>query len=136
MVTAGGASVGERDLVRSVLGEHGFELDFWQIAMRPGKPLMFGRIHGVPMLGLPGNPVSVGVCAVLFVRAAIRALLGMDPVAAGGAGDPGSASGGQRPPPGLPARARRLARGRPPRGASGAQAGQLDAGGLRARRRA
>jgi molybdopterin molybdotransferase len=79
VVTAGGASVGERDLVRSVLGEHGFELDFWQIAMRPGKPLMFGRIRGVPMLGLPGNPVSAGVCAILFVRAAIRALLGMDP---------------------------------------------------------
>jgi molybdopterin molybdotransferase len=79
VVTAGGASVGERDLVRSVLAEHGFELDFWQIAMRPGKPLMFGRIQGVPMLGLPGNPVSAGVCAILFVRAAIRALLGMDP---------------------------------------------------------
>jgi molybdopterin molybdotransferase len=79
VVTAGGASVGERDLVRSVLGEHGFELEFWQIAMRPGKPLMFGRIKGVPMLGLPGNPVSAGVCAILFVRAAIRALLGMDP---------------------------------------------------------
>jgi molybdopterin molybdotransferase len=79
VVTAGGASVGERDLVRSVLGEHGLELDFWQIAMRPGKPLMSGRIRGVPMLGLPGNPVSAGVCAILFVRAAIRALLGMDP---------------------------------------------------------
>ena len=79
VVTAGGASVGERDLVRSVLAEHGFELDFWQIAMRPGKPLLFGRIQGVPMFGLPGNPVSAGVCAILFVRAAIRALLGMDP---------------------------------------------------------
>jgi len=79
VVTAGGASVGDHDLIRGVLGEHGFELDFWQIAMRPGKPLIFGRIHGVPMLGLPGNPVSAGVCAILFVRAAIRALLGMDP---------------------------------------------------------
>lgn len=79
VVTAGGASVGERDLVRAVLGEHGLELDFWQIAMRPGKPLMFGRIRGVPMLGLPGNPVSSGVCAILFVRAALRALLGIDP---------------------------------------------------------
>jgi molybdopterin molybdotransferase len=78
-VTVGGASVGERDLVRSVLGEHGLEIDFWQIAMRPGKPLMFGRIDGVPMLGLPGNPVSAGVCAVLFVRAVICALLGLDP---------------------------------------------------------
>jgi molybdopterin molybdotransferase len=79
VVTMGGASVGERDLVRGVLGEHGLVLDFWQIAMRPGKPLMFGRVHGVPLLGLPGNPVSVGVCAVLFVRAAICALLGIDP---------------------------------------------------------
>jgi molybdopterin molybdotransferase len=79
VVTLGGASVGERDLVRRVFGEQGLELDFWQIAMRPGKPLMFGRIHGVPLLGLPGNPVSVGVCAVLFVRAAIFVLLGLDP---------------------------------------------------------
>ena len=79
VVTMGGASVGERDLVRGVLGEHGLALDFWQIAMRPGKPLMFGRVHEVPLLGLPGNPVSVGVCAVLFVRAAICALLGLDP---------------------------------------------------------
>jgi molybdopterin molybdotransferase len=78
VVTVGGASVGERDLVRAVLGAHGLELDFWQIAMRPGKPLMFGRVHGVPLLGLPGNPVSAGVCAVLFVRAGIRALLGLD----------------------------------------------------------
>jgi molybdopterin molybdotransferase len=79
VVTLGGASVGERDLVRRVLGEHGLALDFWQIAMRPGKPLMFGRVHDVPLLGLPGNPVSAGVCAVLFVRAAICALLGLDP---------------------------------------------------------
>jgi molybdopterin molybdotransferase len=79
VVTMGGASVGERDLVRAVLGEHGLQLDFWQIAMRPGKPLMFGRIHDVPLLGLPGNPVSAGVCAVLFMRAAICALLGLDP---------------------------------------------------------
>jgi len=79
VVTLGGASVGERDLVRRVLGERGLALDFWQIAMRPGKPLMFGKIGGTPLLGLPGNPVSAGVCAVLFVRAAIAALLGLDP---------------------------------------------------------
>jgi molybdopterin molybdotransferase len=79
VVTLGGASVGERDLVRGVLGAHGLELDFWQIAMRPGKPLMFGRVRGVPLLGLPGNPVSAGVCAALFVRAAICVLLGLDP---------------------------------------------------------
>jgi molybdopterin molybdotransferase len=80
VVSVGGASVGERDLVRTVLGRHGLEIDFWQIAMRPGKPLMFGRIAGVPMLGVPGNPVSAGVCAVLFVRAVICALLGLDPL--------------------------------------------------------
>ena len=79
LVTLGGASVGERDLVQSVLGERGLELDFWRIAMRPGKPLMFGTIGGVPLLGLPGNPVSAGVCAVLFVRAVICVLLGLDP---------------------------------------------------------
>jgi molybdopterin molybdotransferase len=79
VVTLGGASVGEHDLVRSVLGERGLELDFWQVAMRPGKPLMFGAIHGVSLLGLPGNPVSAGVCAVLFVRAVIATLLGLDP---------------------------------------------------------
>jgi molybdopterin molybdotransferase len=79
VVTLGGASVGERDLVRAVLGEHGLAVDFWQIAMRPGKPLLFGRVREVPLLGLPGNPVSAGVCAVLFVRAAICVLLGLDP---------------------------------------------------------
>ncbi len=79
LVTLGGASVGERDLVRSALGARGLELDFWQIAMRPGKPLMFGTIGGVPLLGLPGNPVSAGVCAVLFVRAAICVMQGLDP---------------------------------------------------------
>jgi molybdopterin molybdotransferase len=79
LVTVGGASVGERDLVRRVLGERGLELDFWQIAMRPGKPLMFGSLRSVPLLGLPGNPVSAGVCAVLFVRAVICVLLGLDP---------------------------------------------------------
>jgi molybdopterin molybdotransferase len=79
VVTLGGASVGERDLVRAVLGEHGLTLDFWQIAMRPGKPLMFGRVHEAPLLGLPGNPVSAGVCAVLFVRSAMYAMLGLDP---------------------------------------------------------
>jgi molybdopterin molybdotransferase len=78
-ITLGGASVGERDLVRRVLGEHGLVLDFWQIAMRPGKPLMFGRVRDVPLLGLPGNPVSAGVCAVLFVRSAVCTLLGLDP---------------------------------------------------------
>ncbi|MGH6934552.1 MAG: molybdopterin molybdotransferase MoeA, partial [Dongiaceae bacterium] len=58
LVTAGGASVGDHDLIQSVLGEAGMQLDFWRIAMRPGKPLMFGRIGTTPVLGVPGNPVS------------------------------------------------------------------------------
>ena len=79
IVTLGGASVGERDLVRQSLGDEGLALEFWKIAMRPGKPLMFGQLNGVPMLGLPGNPVSSGVCAVLFVRAIMNCLQGLDP---------------------------------------------------------
>jgi molybdopterin molybdotransferase len=76
LVTTGGASVGEHDLVRDVLGADGLELDFWQIAMRPGKPLMVGRYRGTPMLGLPGNPVSTLVCALLFLRPALDRLSG------------------------------------------------------------
>lgn len=77
LVTVGGASVGDHDLVRAALGARGLKLDFWQIAMRPGKPLMFGRLGAMPVLGLPGNPVSALVCALLFVRPAVRALLGL-----------------------------------------------------------
>jgi molybdopterin molybdotransferase len=77
LLTAGGASVGDHDLVQKVLGQQGLELDFWRIAMRPGKPLMFGQLGGTPMLGLPGNPVSALVCALLFARPAINALLGL-----------------------------------------------------------
>ena len=76
LVTTGGASVGEHDLVREVLAKDGFDLDFWQIAMRPGKPLMVGRYRGTPMLGLPGNPVSTVVCALLFLVPAIERLSG------------------------------------------------------------
>jgi molybdopterin molybdotransferase len=76
LVTTGGASVGEHDLVRDVLGADGLELDFWQIAMRPGKPLMVGRYRGTPMVGLPGNPVSTVVCALLFLRPALDRLSG------------------------------------------------------------
>jgi molybdopterin molybdotransferase len=76
LVTSGGASVGEHDLVRSALGEEGLSLDFWQIAMRPGKPLMFGKLGAIPLLGLPGNPVSGFVCAHLFLGPAIAKLLG------------------------------------------------------------
>ena len=79
LVTSGGASVGKHDLVREVLGEGGLALDFWKIAMRPGKPLMFGRLGAVPLLGLPGNPVSSVVCALLFLRPAIDVMLGRRP---------------------------------------------------------
>jgi molybdopterin molybdotransferase len=77
LVTTGGASVGEHDLVQSALAENGLELDFWQIAMRPGKPLMVGRLRDTPMLGLPGNPVSCLVCALLFLKPAIETMLGI-----------------------------------------------------------
>ena len=62
---------------RPGLGARGFELDFWKIAMRPGKPLMFGRLGATPVLGLPGNPVSALVCAVLFLLPALDRLLGL-----------------------------------------------------------
>jgi len=76
LVTTGGVSVGEHDLVRDVLGDQGLELDFWRIAMRPGKPLLFGRVGATPVLGLPGNPVSTVVCATVFLRPAIAVMLG------------------------------------------------------------
>ena len=78
LLTAGGASVGEHDLVQSALEEQGLRLDFWKIAMRPGKPLMFGHLGDTPMLGLPGNPVSALVCALLFARPALNRLSGLD----------------------------------------------------------
>jgi molybdopterin molybdotransferase len=68
LVTLGGASVGDHDLVRDVLTAEGMTLDFWKIAMRPGKPLMFGRIGAMRALGLPGNPVSSMVGAHLFLK--------------------------------------------------------------------
>ncbi|MDI7864068.1 molybdopterin molybdotransferase MoeA [Rhizobiaceae bacterium n13] len=68
IVTLGGASVGDLDLVRSTLLSKGMELDFWKIAMRPGKPLMVGNLGGIHVLGLPGNPVSSLVCALLFLE--------------------------------------------------------------------
>src|SRR5712672_1869615 len=78
-VTTGGVSVGEHDLVRDVLSEEGLAIDFWQIAMRPGKPLMVGRYRGTPMLGLPGNPVSTLVCSLLFLKPALDRLGGVSP---------------------------------------------------------
>jgi len=76
LVTLGGASVGDHDLVQSALAEDGLDIDFWRIAMRPGKPLMFGRYRNIPMLGLPGNPVSAQVCALLFLVPALTKLQG------------------------------------------------------------
>ena len=61
-----------------MLGEAGLEVDFWRIAMRPGKPLIFGRLNDTPLLGLPGNPVSSMVCAMIFLRPALHALLAAD----------------------------------------------------------
>lgn len=76
LITLGGASVGAHDLVQEVLRGIGLELGFWRIAMRPGKPLMHGRLGDLLFLGLPGNPVSAMVCAILFLAPAIRALQG------------------------------------------------------------
>ncbi|PYP39376.1 MAG: molybdopterin biosynthesis protein MoeA [Gemmatimonadetes bacterium] len=76
LVTTAGVSVGEHDLVREVLQELGGELTFWRIGMRPGAPVGFGSLRGVPWIGLPGNPVSTMVTFELFVRPAIRRLQG------------------------------------------------------------
>jgi molybdopterin molybdotransferase len=77
VVTIGGASVGDHDLVGKVAVGLGLERAFWKIAMRPGKPLMAGRLGGALLLGLPGNPVSAIVCAHLFLLPALRALQGL-----------------------------------------------------------
>ncbi|RYY38713.1 MAG: molybdopterin molybdenumtransferase MoeA, partial [Sphingomonadales bacterium] len=76
LVTSGGASVGDHDLVRPALEAAGGEIDFWRIALRPGKPMMAGRLGGAIVLGLPGNPVSAFVTALLFVRPLIAHLSG------------------------------------------------------------
>lgn len=77
LVTIGGASVGDYDLVRQALKDRGLELGFYRVAMRPGKPLIFGRLGRVPVLGLPGNPVSAGVTTVVFLKPAMEAMLGI-----------------------------------------------------------
>jgi molybdopterin molybdotransferase len=82
LVTTGGASVGDHDLIRSSLGRDGLTLEFWKIAMRPGKPLIFGQLRGIPLLGLPGNPVSTLVCSLIFLKPAIHAMLGLPPMPA------------------------------------------------------
>jgi molybdopterin molybdotransferase len=77
LLTTGGASVGDHDLVQAALREAGIGLDFWKIALRPGKPLMFARHRQRRILGLPGNPVSALVCARIFLKPLIFALLGL-----------------------------------------------------------
>lgn len=77
LVTTGGASVGDHDYVQEALRNSGVKIDFWKIAMRPGKPFMYGRRKGQHVLGLPGNPVSALVCARLFLKPLIDALLGL-----------------------------------------------------------
>jgi molybdopterin molybdotransferase len=76
LLTAGGASVGEYDLVQKALTAEGMALSFWKIAMRPGRPLMNGRLGGMHVLGVPGNPVSAFVCTLLFAVPLIRLLAG------------------------------------------------------------
>jgi molybdopterin molybdotransferase len=76
LVTTGGASVGDHDLVKTSLETEGVAIAFWRIAMRPGKPMMHGRLGGMRVVGVPGNPVSSYVCTMLFVVPLIRALSG------------------------------------------------------------
>ncbi|MEE8258874.1 MAG: gephyrin-like molybdotransferase Glp [Sphingomonadales bacterium] len=76
IVTLGGASVGDYDFVRDAFRAAGGTEDFWKIAMKPGKPLMFGDLGGTPVVGLPGNPVSAYVTAFLFLLPALRKLQG------------------------------------------------------------
>lgn len=75
-ITIGGASVGDHDLIQKVLGQHGLTVNFWKIAIRPGKPMIFGDFNGGPMIGLPGNPASAYVCAVNFMVPALHIMLG------------------------------------------------------------
>ncbi|MGX5666023.1 molybdopterin molybdotransferase MoeA [Rhizobium daejeonense] len=80
LVTLGGASVGDHDLVQSTLLAAGMQLDFWRIAMRPGKPLMVGNLGEMRVLGLPGNPISSMVCGLLFLEPLLAKLTGRIPL--------------------------------------------------------
>ncbi|MDW4497537.1 molybdopterin molybdotransferase MoeA [Sulfitobacter sp. D35] len=82
LVTIGGASVGDHDLVGGVAAELGMKQSFYKVAMRPGKPLMAGNLKGLPMLGLPGNPVSAMVCGTVFLAPMVRVMQGFAPEAA------------------------------------------------------
>jgi molybdopterin molybdotransferase len=76
LVTLGGASVGDHDLVKTALANEGMELGFWRVAMRPGRPLIHGKLGAMSILGLPGNPASSIVCGLLFLVPLIRAMNG------------------------------------------------------------
>jgi len=78
IVTLGGASVGDHDIVQSVATSMGLKTTFYKVAMRPGKPLMAGRLNETPMVGLPGNPVSSMACSHIFLRPAVNKMLGLD----------------------------------------------------------
>ena len=80
LVTTGGASVGDHDLVKRGLEAEGVAMAFWRIALRPGKPMMHGRLGAMRVIGLPGNPVSSYICAFLFMVPLIRALSGRDDI--------------------------------------------------------
>ncbi len=82
LVTSGGASVGTHDYMRRALVEAGFNEDFWKVAMRPGKPFFFGMLRNTPVLGLPGNPVSSYMCALIYLAPMISHMKGLasDPV--------------------------------------------------------
>ena len=86
-VTLGGASVGDHDVMQQALVDAGMELGFWRVGMRPGKPLIHGRLGATVVLGLPGNPTSSTLCALLFLRPLVRALLG-DPEASADPSEP------------------------------------------------
>jgi len=81
LVTTGGAAVGEHDLVQRALAKEGLELSFWRVALRPGRPMMHGRLEGMQVLGVPGNPVSSYVCSFLFLVPLIRTLAGRQDIA-------------------------------------------------------
>ena len=77
-VITGGVSVGEFDLTRRVLDRLGFEALFWKVAVKPGKPLLFGTLKGKPVFGLPGNPLSALICAEEFIRPALEKMSGAE----------------------------------------------------------
>jgi molybdopterin molybdotransferase len=78
LITTGGASVGDHDLVKQSLDAEGVEMAFWKIAMRPGKPMLHGRLGAMRVIGLPGNPVSSYVCSLLFLVPLIRLMSGLE----------------------------------------------------------